>query len=274
MFKQKKRYYVQWHEKQNGTVKLVSVQFFIYEPVMSVYNQFLAFLLQSLLCSYCVGMPLMIFDDTLPSRHTPEILMYHDMHKLFEINRLIAINFGQLIDLKNLISTSPNYCQSLILSVTRCVFRNKKCLLIELGDFGGMPLIRWWYAIRMSTPNVCLWSSISPSIPRKWSFSVKRFTRGRQSGGEIYGASYRLVSVSPHWLHRHRVNGTRAAECPTKTSTWQAIRPLLNRQRHYKWNRALQRQGIAFNYTLLSQFCVRLSRVAVNLPFLSSAADG
>jgi len=53
-------------------------------------------------------MPLMIFDDALPN--SPKILEYHDMHKLFEINRLIAIDFWQLIVYKFLISISPrNY---------------------------------------------------------------------------------------------------------------------------------------------------------------------
>jgi len=37
-----------------------------------------------------------------------EILEHHDVYKLFEINRLIRINFWQLIDYKILISTGPN----------------------------------------------------------------------------------------------------------------------------------------------------------------------
>jgi len=53
----------------------------------------------------------MIFDDILPN--LPEILEYHDMYKLFESNRLIAINFWQLINLKILISIGPikNVCK-------------------------------------------------------------------------------------------------------------------------------------------------------------------
>jgi len=47
-----------------------------------------------LLCGYTTNDQ--IFDDALPN--SPEICEYHDMHKLFEINRSITINFWQLID--------------------------------------------------------------------------------------------------------------------------------------------------------------------------------
>jgi len=79
---------------RNGTLKFVSVEFlWAAGPVLSVIN-LLALLLQSLLCSYCVGMPLMIFDDA--HRVSPEILEQYVGYKLFEINRLIAINIWQL----------------------------------------------------------------------------------------------------------------------------------------------------------------------------------
>jgi len=68
----------------NGTLKFVSVD----PPPPSVvvcYQSFSCFHSNLLQLAYCVGMPLTIFDDDA-LLNSPEILKYHDMYKLFEIN--------------------------------------------------------------------------------------------------------------------------------------------------------------------------------------------
>jgi len=67
----------------------------MYGPMLSVINLLAVFtqiFALQLLCGNATDM-------WWCTPNSPEILEYHDVYELFEINRLIVINFWQLIDL-------------------------------------------------------------------------------------------------------------------------------------------------------------------------------